>query len=71
MKKKAIQPLKKSTKGSLHKALHVPNDEKIPLAKIRKAKNSPSAALRKKATFALNAKNWKHGKKATRKSPRR
>lgn len=33
---------------------------KVTDACIRKGKNSPSAAIRKKATFAANARKWKH-----------
>jgi hypothetical protein len=45
-------------KGKLHKTLHVPKGEKIPVAKLEKAKHSPSPVTRKRATFALNAKKW-------------
>ena len=47
-----------ANKGKLHKALHVPKGEKIPVAKLEKAKSSPNPATRKRANFALNAKRW-------------
>lgn len=48
------------TEGSLHRALGVPEGEKIPVKKLMQAKNSPSAAIRKKANFAVNAAKAKH-----------
>lgn len=52
--------IKPSHKGLLHKKLGVPQGQKIPASKIAAAKNSPSAATRKQATFAQNAKKWSH-----------
>lgn len=52
--------IKKSHKGRLHKALGVPEGEKIPADKLAKAKRSKSPAVRKEATFAQNAKKFKH-----------
>ena len=52
--------IKPSHKGKLHKALGVPAGKKIPASKLAAAKNSKSAAVRKEATFAANAKKWKH-----------
>lgn len=52
--------IKPSHKGKLHKALGVPAGKKIPASKIASAKRSSSPALRKEATFAQNAKKWKH-----------
>jgi hypothetical protein len=53
--------IKPSKRGSLHRALHVPEDKKIPVAKLEKAAHSKSPSLRKKADFALNARHFKHG----------
>lgn len=53
--------IKKSHKGLLHKKLGVPEGEKIPEAKLEKAKHSKSPALRKEVNFAENAKDWHHG----------
>ncbi len=50
--------IKKSHKGLLHKDLGVPEGEKIPAAKLESAKNSKDPAVRKRATFAKNAKGW-------------
>ena len=52
--------IKPSHEGKLHEKLGVPAGEKIPEAKLAKAKNSDSAALRKEATFAENAKHFQH-----------
>jgi len=48
---KAVNP---KTKGDLHKALHVPQDETIPKSKIDKATHSKNAHLRHMAQFAKN-----------------
>lgn len=61
--------IKKSHEGRLHRALGVPEGQPIPAAKLQAAKNSPSAAVRKEATFAINAKGFNHagGKKTAAK----
>jgi hypothetical protein len=46
--------IKPSHEGLLHKELGVPTDEKIPEAKLEKAKHSENPAERKRATFAEN-----------------
>ena len=48
---KAVNP---KTKGNLHKALHVAQDETIPKAKIEKATHSKNPKLRHMAQFAKN-----------------
>jgi hypothetical protein len=48
---KAVNP---KTKGNLHKALHVPQGETIPKAKIAKATHSKNPKLRHMAQFAKN-----------------
>jgi len=54
-KEKWIQKATKpSTKGDLHKALHVPQGEKIPKTKINKATHSKDEHLRHMAQFAKN-----------------
>lgn len=50
--------IKPQNKGKLHRELGVPQDQKIPASKIAAAKNSPSPAVRKQATFAANARKW-------------
>jgi hypothetical protein len=52
--------IKPSHKGLLHKDLGVKSGEKIPEKKLEKAKNSSDPAVRKRATFAENAKHWHH-----------
>lgn len=51
--------IKKSKQGSLHRALGIPEGEKIPASKL-KTKPGDSAAMKKKKTFAKNARKWKH-----------
>jgi hypothetical protein len=53
--------IKKSHEGMLHKNLHVKQDKGIPLSSLLAAKQSSSPAVRKRATFAVNARKW--GKK--------
>ena len=52
--------IKKSHKGLLHKNLGIPKNKKISIAALRKAKNSPNPKIRRRATFALNARKWHH-----------
>jgi hypothetical protein len=52
--------IKASHKGLLHKALGVPEGEKIPLSALVKAKHSKSPARRKQANFAINARKFNH-----------
>lgn len=50
----------KVKKGALHEALGMKDAEKIPESTLEDAKESSSPLMRKRATFALNAKGWKH-----------
>lgn len=43
-------------KGSLHKSLGVPEGEKIPTAKLKKAEHSKNPKLKKKADLAKTLK---------------
>jgi hypothetical protein len=43
-------------KGALHKALHVPEGEKIPEAKLEKAEHSSNPTMRKRANLAETLK---------------
>ncbi len=61
--------IKPQNKGLLHKKLGVPADSPIPEAKLAAAKNSPNPATRKQATFAINAKGFKHGGKPAARKP--
>ena len=56
--------IKPSHRGLLHKDLGVAAGAKLTGKEIAKAKNSSNPAERKRATFAANARKWKHGKKA-------
>lgn len=53
--------IKPSHKGLLHKDLGVPAGKPIPAGKLAAAKHSDNPAVRKRATFAENAKHWHHG----------
>lgn len=66
-KKRAIK-LNPEHKGKLHRALGIPSDKRIPLAKEEKAKHSGNPETRKEANFAIN---FHKVKKTGRKSPRR
>lgn len=46
----------KSHKGALHKELHVPEGEKIPAKKLKKAEHSNNPKLRKRAELAETLK---------------
>lgn len=52
--------IKPSKRGTLHDALGIPRDKKIPASRL---KDNPgdSPALKKKKLFARNARKWKHG----------
>lgn len=45
-------------KGSLHRALHVPEGEKIPAKKLAKAAHSENPSLRRKAVLAKTLKGF-------------
>lgn len=51
--------IKPSHRGLLHTKEHVPQGQPIPAAKVAAAKNSKSPALRREATFAQNAAQWR------------
>ena len=53
--------IKPSHKGLLHKDLGVAQGKPIPEAKLAAAKKSKDPAVRKRATFAENAKHWNKG----------
>lgn len=59
MKKHPYIDIKPSHEGRLHKALGVPEGQKIPVSKLDAAAHSKSPALRKEAQFALNARKFK------------
>lgn len=47
-------------KGLLHKDLGVKQDHKLTEAEIQRGKHSEDPAVRRRATFAENAKHWHH-----------
>jgi len=50
--------IKPSKRGSLRKATGTPKGKNIPASKLR-IKKGDSPAMRKKKTFAKNARKWK------------
>lgn len=52
--------IKPANKGKLHADLGVKQGQKIPVKRLEAAKNSSDPAVRKRATFALNARSWSH-----------
>ena len=52
--------IKKSHKGRLHRALGVPQGQKLTQAQIMKAEHSRKPAVRKEAHFAAAAERWHH-----------
>ena len=51
--------IKPSKQGSLHSALGIPQNQKIPASTINKRlAGNPSEAMRKKLQFAKNARSW-------------
>lgn len=52
--------IKPSHQGRLHRDLGVPEGEPISMDKLEAAKNSTDPNVRRRATFALNAKKWRH-----------
>lgn len=52
--------IKPSHEGKLHRELGVKAGKKIPAAKLEAAKKSKSPMIRREATFAENAKRFKH-----------
>jgi uncharacterized protein YegP (UPF0339 family) len=52
--------IKKANRGKLRHGLKAKKGHTIPVAKLQKAKHSSDPAVRKRATFALNARKWKH-----------
>jgi len=56
--------IKPSHKGLLHKDLGVAQGKKLSVKSEEEAKHSSNPAERRRATFALNARKWHHGKGA-------
>ena len=47
-------------KGGLHRALHIPEGEKIPAERIEAASHSSNAHVQHMANFAKTMKGFKH-----------
>ena len=56
-KRKPIR-IKKANQGKTRKATGTKKGQKVPVAKLRKLKNSKNPKTRQRATFALNARKW-------------
>lgn len=52
--------IKPSHEGDLHRDLGVPRGTPLSERLLASAKKSPDPAERKRATFAENARHWKH-----------
>jgi hypothetical protein len=52
--------IKKSRQGTLRRKTKTKKGQKIPASKLRSIKKSGSKNAKKKATFALNARKFKH-----------
>ena len=68
-KRKRRKPIriKKSNRGKLRKSAGAKKGRKIPVSKLRKMKNSKNPKTRKRATFALNARKWRKGRRRRKK----
>lgn len=58
--------IKKSHQGRLRRKTKTRKGKKIPMKQLQKAKRSKSAATRRQATFAINARKWKKGRRRKR-----
>lgn len=65
MARKRRKPIKikKSNRGKLRKSAGTKKGKRIPVSKLRKMKKSKNPKTRKRATFALNARKWRKGKR--------
>jgi hypothetical protein len=52
--------IKSSHKGRLHRALGVPQGQKLTLAEIKRAEDSRKPAVRREGDFAAAAHRWHH-----------
>lgn len=57
--------------GKLHRRLHVPQGEKIPASKLKKAAHSKDPSLRKEVALAKVGKKYGGGKSRRKKSLKR
>ena len=52
--------IKPSHRGELRRETHTKKGKDIPVSTLRRLKKSGTAKEKKQATFALNARKWKH-----------
>lgn len=52
--------IKKSKRGSLRKAMHAKEGQKLSVSEMEKRKKNAGPAMKKKLQFAINARKWKH-----------
>lgn len=52
--------IKKSNRGKLRASTGTPKGKRIPVSTLRRLKRSKNPTTRRRATFALNARKWKH-----------
>jgi len=52
--------IKKKNQGALHRTLGVSKSKNLTTTQIAKAKRSKNPLTRKRATFAANARKWRH-----------
>ena len=57
-RKKGIR-IKPENRGKLRKTAKAKKGNNIPVATLKRLKNSKNPKTRKRATFALNARKWK------------
>jgi hypothetical protein len=50
--------IKPSHEGKFHEWAKGPNDQEIPISKIKQGDRSPDPAVRKEPRFADNARHW-------------
>ena len=55
--------IKKKNRGKLRATAGTKKGQKIPVSKLRAMKKSKNPKTRRRATFALNARKWKKGRK--------
>jgi hypothetical protein len=52
--------IKKSHRGELRRETHTKKGRDIPVSTLKRLKKSGTAREKKQATFALNARKWRH-----------
>jgi oligoendopeptidase F len=55
--------IRPQNRGKLRKATKTKKGQKIPVSKLQKMKKSRDPKVRRRATFALNARKWGKGRR--------